>query len=128
MRLTKEQIEIRRNDPNWTDVPDQQDFIDTIDALESKRAEAVAAAEEAAWQLGQRFGSGERNLETANACNALARAVAAAVLAESEWWDTNHGAQHDGQWKIRARKRLAVNRAAAPAGTQERADRAEVKK
>lgn len=39
MRLTKEQIETRRNDPNWTDVPDQQDFIDTIDALEARLLE-----------------------------------------------------------------------------------------
>lgn len=39
--------------------------------------------------------------------------VAEAVLAESEWWDKNHGAQHDGNWKRIAEKRIASNRRAA---------------
>jgi hypothetical protein len=34
---------------------------------------------------------------------------------EAIWWNENHGAQHDGNWKVRARKRLAALDPPAPA-------------
>jgi|SRR5579864_522358 len=46
--------------------------------IPSAAASALNAREEAAWQLGQRFGSGERTLETANACDALDKLLAEA--------------------------------------------------
>src|SRR6266403_1124981 len=33
--------------------------------------------------------------------------IAEAVLIEAEWWKENHGARCDGNWNLKARKRLA---------------------
>jgi hypothetical protein len=50
---------------------------------------------------------------------AMEQRIAEAVIAESEWWNENHGAQHDGNWKIRARKRIEASRAKAESARKE---------
>lgn len=58
-----------------------------------------------------------RALQTESMAAALAardkRIRAEGKLAEAEWWNQNHGSQHDGNWKIRAGRRLTELRAAA---------------
>lgn len=81
------------------------------EALERAQAECESILESRDWD-------DARGIAAANLCgmyihalspdpNYIPRIVAQAKLEEAEWWNEHHGAQHDGNWKRMASKRLA---------------------